>query len=116
MASIGILLTLGPFQFENSETAVSIADAALDKGHTVKFFLYLDGIYNPNKNQAFPDLPVMPKDKFAGVLKKGATMVACGVCVRARGQKGDEYVEGVKVGGLPDFAAIVGEVDRLITL
>ncbi len=117
MAKLGFLLTLGPFQFENWETAASIAEAALDKGHEVKFFYYLDGVYNPIKYQTFPDLPVMPKDRWAKLLEKGGTITACGICVNARGlEKGKDYIEGVKVGGLPDFAEIVGEVDRLITL
>lgn len=117
MAKIGVLLTLGPFQFENWETAVNIADAALDKGHEVEVFYYLDGVYNPIKLQTFPDLPVMPRDRWNNILNRGAKIIACGVCVNARGlEKGKDYIEGVKVGGLPDFAEIVGEVDRLITL
>jgi len=116
MAKLGILVTLGPFQFENWETAVNIAEAALDKGHEVRVFYYLDGIYNPNKHQTFPDMEVMPKDRWEGLIKKGAKLIACGICVRARGQKGEDYIEGVPVGGLPDFAEIIGEVDRLITL
>ena len=72
--------------------------------------------FAPNKNQAFPDLPVLPKDRFAKIIERGVKPVACGVCVRARGQKGDDYIEGVTVGGLPDFAEIIGEVDQLITL
>ena len=35
MAKLGLLLTLGPFQFENWDTAASLAEAALDKGHEV---------------------------------------------------------------------------------
>ena len=116
MAKLGFLLTLGPFQFENWETAANIAEAAQAKGHEVRMFCYLDGIYNPNKNQTFPDMPVMPKDRFAGLVQKGAKIVACGICVRARGQKGEDYIPGVPVGGLPDFAEIIGDVDRLITL
>jgi tRNA 2-thiouridine synthesizing protein D len=116
MAQIGILLTMGPFQFENWETAVNIAEAALDKGHQVRIFHYLDGILNPNKNQTFPDLDEMPKDRFAKLVAKGVKPIACGICVKARGQKGEDYIEGVTVGGLPDFAEIVGEVDKLITL
>src|SRR3990172_1141859 len=117
MAKIGMLLTLGPFQFENWDTAASIAEAALDKGHEVHMFLYLDGVYNPIKHQTFPDLPVMPKDRFATLVAKGAKIIACGICVNARGlENGKDYIEGVKVGGLPDFAEIVGDVDRLITL
>lgn len=116
MAKIGFLLTSGPFQFQNWETLTNLADAALDKGHEVQVFLYLDGIYSPNRNQTFPDLPVLPKDRFAQLVKRGAKLIACGVCVRARGQRGDDYVDGVPVGGLPDFAEILGEVDRLVTL
>lgn len=117
MAKLGILLTLGPFQFENWDTAASIAEAALDKGHQVRMFLYLDGVYNPVKLQTFPDLAVMPKDRFAALMAKGAQIIACGICVNARGlEKGKDYIEGVKVGGLPDFAEIVGDADRLITL
>lgn len=117
MAKLGLLLTSGPFQFQQWDTAASLAEAALDKGHEVRVFLYLDGVYNPIKSQTFPDLPVMPKDRFAGLVGRGAQIIACGVCVNARGlEKGKDYIEGVKVGGLPDFADIVGDVDRLITL
>ncbi|MCL5264980.1 MAG: DsrE family protein [Chloroflexi bacterium] len=117
MATLGFLLTLGPFQFENWDTAASLAEAALDKGHEVRMFLYLDGVYNPVKLQTFPDLDVMPKDRFAALASRGAKIIACGICVNARGlEKGKDYVEGVKVGGLPDFAEIVAESDSLITL
>jgi tRNA 2-thiouridine synthesizing protein D len=117
MAKIGFMLTLGPFQFENWETACNIAKSALEKGHEVKMFLYLDGVYNPIKLQTFPDLPVMPKDRVAELVAKGANIIACGICVNARGlEKGKDYIPGVVVGGLPDFAEIVSDVDRLITL
>lgn len=117
MAVLGILLTGGPFQYERWETAVDIGDAALAKGHAVKYFLYLDGVYNPIRHQTFPDLPEMPKDRIARLLDNGAEIVCCGVCVNARGlQGGKDYVEGARVGGLPDFAEIVGEVDRLVAL
>lgn len=117
MATIGLLLTAGPFQTEHAETAFRIAEAALDKGHAVRMFLYLDGVYNPIQYQTFPDLDVMPKDRIQTLLRKGAEIIACGICVNARGlQNGRDYVEGVVVGGLPDFAEIIGECDRLISL
>src|SRR3989338_8562793 len=94
MARIGFLLTLGPYQFENWETACNIANAALDKGHEIEMFLYLDGVYNPIKLQTFPDMNVVPKDRFAELVKKGAHIVACGICVNARGlEKGKEDTE-----------------------
>jgi len=117
MSKIGFLLTGGPFQYQHWETAFNIGEAALDKGHEVQLFLYLDGVYNPIKHQTFPDLPVMPKDRLATLVEKGAKVIACGICVNARGlEKGKEYIEGIIVGGLPDFAEMVGEVDRLVAL
>jgi tRNA 2-thiouridine synthesizing protein D len=117
MAKLGVLLTLGPYQFENWETAYNISNAALDKGHEVQMFLYLDGVYNPIKYHTFPDWPEMPKDKFAELVKKGAKIIACGVCVNARGlEKGKDYIDGITVGGLPDFAQIVSEVDSVVKL
>jgi len=117
MTKIGILLTLGPFQFQNWETAANIGEAALDAGHEVQYFLYLDGTYVPNKLQTFPDLEVLPKDRLDTLVEKGAQIIACGICVNARGlDNGRDYIEGVPVGGLPDFAEMIGEVDRLVTL
>jgi tRNA 2-thiouridine synthesizing protein D len=115
MAQIGFLLTSGPYQTEHWETVCNLAKAALVKGHGVKVFYYLDGVYNPIKYQTFPDMEVLPKDRFAELLELGAEIIACGICVNARGlENGKDYIEGVRVGGLPDFAEILGEVDRLL--
>lgn len=117
MAKLGFLLTWGPYQMENGETLYQLAKAALEKGHEVQIFNYLDGVYNPIKFQKFPDINILPKDKLEEIVSKGAKVICCGICVNARGlEKGKDYIDGVKVGGLPDFAEIIGSVDRLITL
>lgn len=119
MAKIGFLLTEGPWQTENHKVFTKLASAALDAGHEVQAFWYLDGVYNPIKHQKFPgveedELPVSGMKK---VVEKGAKIIACGICVNGRGlQGGKEFIEGVTVGGLPDFADIMGEVDTLVTL
>lgn len=116
MARIGILLTAAPFQFEGWETAVDLADAALEKGHDVDFFLYIDGVYNPVKHQSFPGSIVLPHQRFAALLERGARVTVCGLCAQVRGLKPADYVAGVATGGLPDLAALIGEVDRLVSL
>ena len=70
MSEIGILLTDGPFQTEKWETAYNIGLAALEKGHKAKYFLYLDGVYNPIKTQDFPGWEVMPRDRFKELVDK----------------------------------------------
>lgn len=117
MAKIGVLLTTGPWQYQNWETAANIAEAALDKGHEVSFFLYLDGVYNPIKLQALRGYEVMPKDRFNRLISRGAKVFACVICVNARGlADGRDFIDGVKVGPLNFFADMVGEMDRLVQL
>lgn len=117
MAKLGFLLTNSSLQHEHFDTFAALAEAALDKGHEVEGFFYLDGTFSPIKHQTFPDLDIMPKHKIEMLIKKGAKITCCGICVNARGlEGGKEFVEGVRVGGLPDFADMLSEVDRLITL
>lgn len=117
--TLGILLTEGPWQTQNWDIAERIAEAVLDKGWGVKIFYYLDGVYNPIKHQRFPgrSKEALPVGGVKRIVEKGAEIVACGICVNARGlEDGKEFISGVRIGGLPDFADIMGEVDRLITL
>jgi sulfur relay (sulfurtransferase) complex TusBCD TusD component (DsrE family) len=72
---LGILLTQSPYQHQHGDTACHIADAALSKGHEVQLFLYVDGIYNPNRHQALPDNPVLPKDRIAALMARGMRVV-----------------------------------------
>ncbi len=116
MAVVGMMLTEGPWQTERWETATKIAKAALDKGHEVRMFLYLDGVYNPIKLQHFPDFDRQPVDSFKDLIAKGATIVTCGICTNARGlQDGKDYIEGIKAAGLPDYSEFLADADTVIT-
>jgi len=117
MAKLGLVLTEGPWQTENYEIFARLAEAALDKGHEVEGFWYIDGVYNALKHQKFPEDVPLPVDRMKKLIEKGATIRACGICVNARGlEGGKEYIEGVPVGGLPDMADMVSESDAFITL
>jgi tRNA 2-thiouridine synthesizing protein D len=116
MSHIGILLTASPFQFENWETAVNIADAALEKGHTVSFFLTVDGVLNPFQRQFFPLHKALPRERFSAAVDRGARVLICGIAAQMRGLNGGDYIRGVTVGGLTDFALMLTEIDRLVCL
>jgi tRNA 2-thiouridine synthesizing protein D len=114
---LGILLTEGPFQTQNHETAAGIAKAALRKGHDVDIFLFLDGVYNVLKTHDMPYLENQPKDRFREVLALGGKIIACGVCVAARGLEGGKnFIAGVEVGGLPQLSEQIDWADRVISL
>jgi tRNA 2-thiouridine synthesizing protein D len=114
---LGILLTEGPFQTQHHETAAEIARAALQKEHEVEIFLFLDGVYNALKTHDMPYLERQPKDRFKEVLALGGKIIACGVCVSARGlEGGKDFIEGVKVAGLPQLSEQIDWADRLVSL
>jgi|AntRauMinimDraft_3_1070383.scaffolds.fasta_scaffold00688_5 tRNA 2-thiouridine synthesizing protein D len=123
MASIGILLSGGPFDSERWRTAYELGKAALKKDHEVSFFHYLDGALVPVDGQTFPDCSdtglydKMPTEKFQELIADGAEVICCGLCVDARGiDAPNDYPDGVEVGLLPDLADMIGNADRVISL
>ena len=117
MAKLVIFLTEGPWQSENCEIFVRLAEAALDKGHEVEGFFYMDGVYNAMKHQTFPGGVTTPVERMKRIVDKGARICACGLSANARGLEfGKEYIDGISMGGLPDTAEMASEADTLITL
>jgi tRNA 2-thiouridine synthesizing protein D len=123
VAHVGFLVTGGPFDSQRWRTAYELGRAALDDGHEVTYFQYLDGALVPVADQSFPDcadgglFDEMPAEKFAELVDDGATVICCGLCVDARGIDAEtDYPDGVEVGLLPDLADLVGEADRVISL
>jgi tRNA 2-thiouridine synthesizing protein D len=123
MTELGIMLTGGPFDSERWRTAYEIGRAALDKGHEVTYFHYLDGALVPVVDQSFPEcadgslFDELPAEKFRELLDDGATIICCGLCVDARGIDAETmYPEEIEVGLLPDLADMLGEADRVVSL
>ncbi len=114
--TLGMLLLTGPYTYQNSETFYEIAKAALEKGHEVKVFLFVDGVNNAKLNQE-PDPERPMNERFQELADSGAIFQACGLCTTARGfdQEGTDYTPGVEVTGLTELAEIVGECDRFLT-
>ncbi len=115
--TLGFLLMTGPYTFENSMTFYKLAKAALEKGYSVKAFLFVDGVNNAKLNQdPSPEEPI--NELFQQLADAGIDFQACGLCTSARGfdQTGADFIPGVEVSGLTEFAEIVGQVDRFITL
>lgn len=123
MGHLGILLTGGPFDSERWRTGYEMGRAALDAGHDVTYFHYLDGTLVPVSDQEFPDcaddglFDEMPVEKYQGLIEDGAEVLCCGLCVNARGIDAEaDYPSGVEVGLLPDLADLIGEADRVVSL
>jgi tRNA 2-thiouridine synthesizing protein D len=114
--TLGILLTTTPYSFQNSHTFYDLCKAALAKNYGVKVFLFVDGVNNAKLNQdPDPDRPM--NDKLAELVSEGVEFQACGLCTSARGfdQRGSDFIDGIEVSGLTEFAEQIGEIDRFVS-
>lgn len=117
MNKIGFILKSGPFTSSRCNTVHDLALAALDKGMQVFIFLDLDGVLNVLNTQRSLEVLEVPKVKFDDLIEKGAIVYVCGTCLTERGLYDPElFNAGIKTGIMDDLAAVLGEVDKLVTL
>ena len=121
MANIGILFFAGPYQAQASETVCKIANAALDKGHSVRIFCYMDAVNAVLRNQKKIEGIYNVEEGFREILDKGAIVRLCNLCL-VRGtmknclDKKDCGDADVKRAGTPDLAKIIELTDKLIII
>jgi len=111
-----IHLRSGSMMNMDSNLAVKLANAALDKGLNVRIFGYGEGITPIKEGQDPKRFPNVGKELTA-VAARGATIVVCETCCAARGIHRGEEVKGSKIGSLTnDLSKFVVEADRIVTL
>ena len=119
MSRLGILFFAGPYQAQAPETVVKLANAALDKGHSVRIFCYMDAVNATLENQKEVEGIFNIEQGFKEILEKGATVRLCNLCLLVRGTTKnclDRECGDIKRAGTPDLAKIIDETDRLITI
>jgi len=117
VANFGFILSRSPNAGRNLHTLYNLALAALRKNHKVFIYLCYDGIYSPIKNQRQVDGSKNPREMIGDLIQKGAEVICSELDTRVRGIDGSKtFIEGIKIGNLPDLAEAVSRIDRLITL
>ena len=119
MARLGILFFDGPYQTQASETVVKLASAALDKGHEVRIFCYMDAVNALLENQKEIEGIFNIEQGFKDILAKGATIRLCNLCLLVRRTMKNclkRECGDVKRAGTPDLAKIIDETDRLVVI
>lgn len=116
MATLLIQLRTGTMMNMDSNVAVKLAKAAMDKGHKVKIFGYGEGISLVKEGQDPKRFPNVGKET-AEIVEKGAEVVVCSTCCAARGLKRGEEIKGTVIGSITnDFSRMAAEADRLVTI
>ena len=112
---LGFLLLTAPYTFQNTDHAIGLMEAALEKGHTCDVFLYMDGVIassaniKPGQDRSIPN-------KIQALMEKGVRFTSCGVCCNYRGVKHTDFQNGIKQAGLAALGRMINECDRVITL
>jgi len=75
--------------------AVQFSTKMLDRGHALTIYLNDKGVKLASKeNKEYAQF----QSKLADVIKKGATVYICPVCMKEYGVEGPALVEGLKIG------------------
>lgn len=108
-----IAIGSGQYTKERPYTILRFAYTALLEGHMVNIFLVEDGIWVGKKGQDPKTYDNVGK-WLADVIKEGAKVLACGVCMGARGMSEDELVDGVSKTTMNGFLDMCVEADNVM--
>ncbi len=108
-----IVIADAAYKSERPYTMLRFALAALLEGHKVNIFLVEDGIFVGKKDQDpayYDNVGKWMED----VIKEGANVKACGVCMKARGLSEDEFVGGINKTTMSTFVRMCQEADNVL--
>ena len=112
---LGFLVLMTPYTYQNMDTALSLVESALDKGHQFQVYLYMDGVISasglikPGNDRSIPE-------RIQGLIERDVKFIPCGVCCNYRGLSKLNTAENIKQSGLAALGRMVSEYDRVITL
>ncbi|MFN4190772.1 MAG: DsrE/DsrF/TusD sulfur relay family protein [Pseudothermotoga sp.] len=114
---IGIQVMVPPYTYEDLDTAIKIAEAALERGHEVTLFLFADSVMCTNKNIKPLRIDRNIPQKLTELMKNNKFEVhICGICMDYRGITTEMIIEGSKPSGLPELANLLYTCDRFVNL
>ncbi len=108
-----IAIGSGQYTKERPYTILRFAYTALLDGHKINIFLVEDGIWVGKKNQEPSNYDNVGK-WLKDVIGEGAKVLACGVCMKARGMSEDELMEGVQKTTMNGFLEMCVEADNVM--
>jgi uncharacterized protein involved in oxidation of intracellular sulfur len=115
MGTVTMVLNDAPYGIEKAWNALRLAGALLVSGEEVNIFLLGDAVVAAKTGQETPKGYYNLGETIKDILSKGGTIKACGTCIKSRGIKPEELVEGVQVGRMLELANWIKESDKALT-
>lgn len=118
MQKILIIINDAPYGTEKAYNALRMA-IWLQKEHSVtvevKIFLLADSVFSGLPNQTTPNGYYNIERMLKSVIQKGAEVKSCIGCSEARGIDKLQFIEGVHLSNMKEFAQWTVECDKVIT-
>jgi len=118
MQKILIIINDAPYGTEKAYNALRMA-ITLQKEHPenvdIKVFLLADAVTCALPNQKTPNGYYNIERMLKIIIKKGAEVKSCGGCSEARGIDNLEFIKGVKLSNMKEFAQWTIDCDKVLT-
>lgn len=118
MQKILIIINDAPYGSEKAYNALRMA-MTLQKEHNgkveIKIFLLADAVFCGLPNQNTPNGYYNIERMLRAVIQKGGEVKSCGGCSVARGIDKINFIEGVKLSNMVEFAQWTVECDKVLT-
>ena len=117
MQKILIIINDAPYGTEKAYNALRMA-MTLQKADTqidVKIFLLADAVFCALPNQKTPTGYYNIERMIQSVIRKGGELKACGGCSEARGIDKINFIEGVQLSNMKEFAQWTIDCDKVLS-
>lgn len=113
---IAFQVMVQPYTYEDLDTVIHMAEAALKRGHQVTIFLFADSVLSINKFVKPIRTDRNIPEKMKELASRGVKIEICGICMDYRGITQEMIVEGSRPSGLPELANLFANFDRFVSL
>jgi len=117
MVKLLIIANDAPYGGEKTWNALRLAGASAtaEIGMQVRVFLMGDFVGAAKRGQSTPDGYYNLEKMLGDLAAKGVEVKLCGTCLKSRGIRDEELVEGTQRGTMMILANWVKEADRIVT-
>jgi tRNA 2-thiouridine synthesizing protein D len=115
LVTMTIIIFEAPYAKERALSALRFAWTADLEGHTVKIWLFENGVYLAKKGQKPAQGLTNYGQMLEDMIKGGVEVKACVVCAEARGLAQSELIDGVKLATVHDLVEWTVNSDKVVT-
>jgi tRNA 2-thiouridine synthesizing protein D len=115
MATFTIIIYEAPYAKERALSALRFAWTADLEGHTVRLWLFENGVYLAKKGQKPAQGLTNYGQMLEDLIKGGVEVKGCVVCADARGLTQADLIDGVKLATVHDLVEWTASSDKVVT-